>query len=65
MTGKNNWVVGALGFTGNPSDGHTLSEQLTQTLSMIGEQTRIKIIPGMDAPASDNLNGTAKWLKPA
>jgi IS5 family transposase len=42
VTSKNNWVVGALSFTGNPYDGHTLTKQLTQTRSMIGEKARIK-----------------------
>jgi IS5 family transposase len=42
VTSKRNWVVGALSFTGNPYDGRTLRKQLTQTRSMIGEQTRVK-----------------------
>lgn len=28
VTVKNDWVVGALRFAGNPYDGHTLSEQI-------------------------------------
>lgn len=42
VTSKNNWGVGALSFTGKPHDGHTLTKQLMQTRSMIGENARIK-----------------------
>ena len=75
VTSKNNWVVGALSFTGNPYDGHTLSKQLTQTRSMIGEQTRIKHVlvdrgyrghkhQGPESVSVDQLRRGAipKWL---
>jgi len=75
VTSKNNWVVGALSFTGNPYDGHTLSKQLTQTRSMIGEKARIKNVfvdrgyrghkhQGPESVSVDQLRRGAipKWL---
>jgi IS5 family transposase len=46
VTRKNSCLVGALSFTGNSYDGHTLSKQLTQTRFIIGEQTQIKDVSG-------------------
>ena len=37
VTSKNGWVVGALSFEKNPYDGHTLSQQLEQVRSIVGE----------------------------
>ena len=75
VTSKNNWVVGALSFTGNPYDGHTLSKQLTQTRSMIGEKARVKHVfvdrgyrghkhQGHESVSVDQLRRGAipKWL---
>jgi len=33
---KSNWILGALGFEGNPYDGHTLKDSLTQAQRMTG-----------------------------
>jgi IS5 family transposase len=33
---RNNWILGALGFKGNPYDGHTLQESLTQAEKFSG-----------------------------
>ncbi len=35
-TSKNNWIVGAQALHGNPYDGHTLSEALSQTERLTG-----------------------------
>ncbi|AQQ10083.1 hypothetical protein L21SP3_01908 [Sedimentisphaera cyanobacteriorum] len=37
-TAKNNFIVGALGFEGNPYDGHTLRANLKQTMNLIGRE---------------------------
>jgi IS5 family transposase len=75
VTSKNNWVVGALSFTGNPYGGHTLSKQLTQARSMIGKKARIKNVfadsgdrghkhQGRESVSVDQLRRGAipKWL---
>lgn len=33
---RSNWILGALGFKGNPYDGHTLKDDLTQAESLTG-----------------------------
>lgn len=33
---KSNWILGALGFKGNPYDGHTLKEELSQAERLTG-----------------------------
>ena len=38
VTSRGGWFVGAKSFTGNPYDGHTLSEQMKQVRSMIGDR---------------------------
>jgi IS5 family transposase len=40
VTSKGGWFVGAKSLIGNPYDGHTLSGQMTQGRSMIGERVR-------------------------
>ena len=35
---KSNWILGALGFEGNPYDGHTLKDSLKQTKKLTGLQ---------------------------
>ena len=35
---KSNWILGALGFEGNPYDGHTLKDSLKQAQQMTGVQ---------------------------
>ena len=36
-TASNPFIVGAIGFEGNPYDGHTLRENLTQTMRLLGK----------------------------
>ena len=38
VTSRGGWLVGVKSFTGNPYDGHTLSAQMKQVGSMIGER---------------------------
>lgn len=33
---KSNWILGAMGFKGNPYDGHTLKDELTQAERLTG-----------------------------
>ncbi len=37
-TASSNWIVGALGFEGNPYDGHTLKDSLKQASELTGLQ---------------------------
>ncbi len=39
-TNKNNWIVGAQALHGNPYDGHTLSDALSQTERLTGVQLK-------------------------
>ena len=39
-TGKNNWIVGAHALHGNPYDGHSLSDALSQTERITGRKLK-------------------------
>ncbi len=45
VSNKSNYLVGAFNFTVKPYSMHALSEQLRQTRSMVGGETRIKNVP--------------------
>ena len=38
ITSRGGWLVGTRSFSGNPYDGHTLTEQMQQVRSMIGDR---------------------------
>ena len=57
VTSKNNWIVGALSFTGNPYDVHTWSKQLTQTLSMIARRCESKMYLSPQGAVDTNIKG--------
>ena len=40
VSSRGGWFVGAMSFTGNPYDGHTLAEQMKQVDQLIGKQVK-------------------------
>jgi len=40
---KSNWILGARAFHGNPYDGHTLSEALSQTVGLLGFEPEMAV----------------------
>jgi IS5 family transposase len=40
VSSQGGWFVGSKSFTGNPYDGHTLSEQMKQVEKLLGKQVK-------------------------
>jgi len=51
VTNRRSWIVGVQGLHGNPYDGHTLNDAITQSVSLTGvEPEHIMVDKGYPAP---------------